>query len=456
MIFIVETKGIERTLISALTGATDQLNAHKEAGEIFSLLTNEDFTDREALTVFLKMKEAYEAGKSIGYEEFSLSLVGTDLLQMFEEMANIPFDSRPKEYARKLKEASAQRQFGRAVELIKEAIGKGVPVQEAMGKHVLPLIESTNPLADRAAFEAQPMKQSAKELSEMYSRMKAGTWKDTNCVPAGFLEIDGVLRGGFKSSQLIIIGARPGTGKTALALQMAYNMAQRPERGKVLFVSLEMTQRELAARLVAHITGIGTPDCARNAAFLENRNPGALEKLENAAKELESLPLLTITQVQNIQSLCAEIRKQFKKEQKKIQCVFIDYLGLIPATEKKANSYEATTAISKTLKPLAKELGVPVVVLSQFSRGTEKEKRLPMVSDLRDSGQIEQDADVIFLLSDDLKESDIEKEERLNEFPGSEKILINLAKHRNGRRETFSALFTGRTFSFSNLKRSKK
>jgi replicative DNA helicase len=238
-------------------------------------------------------------------------------------------------------------------------------------------------------------------------------------VPSGFEDLD-KLTNGFQKGEMIIIGARPSIGKTALALNMASYITVRKECPAAFF-TLEMSDIALITRILASESKIDAGSLRTG--FIQakefNTIVEAAERIAEAplyTVDLPNMPLLDLRSV--ARRLCSE---------KKIEIIFIDYLQLISLDRRELAEYERISEISRSLKALARELEVPVVALSQVGRESEKAGQAPGLASLRGSGSIEQDADVVMLLHRDRKT----KDENGNplEYIDTE---LNLAKQRNG------------------------
>ena len=218
--------------------------------------------------------------------------------------------------------------------------------------------------------------------------VEAGEGRD-NFVPSGFPRLDEILGGGFIRSGLYILGARPAMGKSTFAVNLADDID-----GNVLLVSLEMSPEQLTAKRVARLTGIPAGKLLRGAVTDEDWQKIAVANsaLSEQGVYINSRYGLTVPQIQLLAQSVPELR-----------AVIVDYLGLIQPATRGGNTYETVTAISRELKLLAISLSVPVICLCQLSRSVEsREDKRPRLSDLRDSGAIEQDADaVMFLYRDD-------------------------------------------------------
>jgi replicative DNA helicase len=237
-------------------------------------------------------------------------------------------------------------------------------------------------------------------------------------LPTGFHALDYILHG-FHPTDLIVVAARPGMGKTSLALQFAVAAARQPHALPVAVFSLEMSKQQLSMRMVCAEARIDSSQVRRG--FVDDHE---WTQLMNGADRLYDLPIL-VDDAPNVSVL--DIRARLRRLQMNggLGMVVIDYLQLIAPSRRKDSRNQEVSDISRDLKILAKELGVPVIALSQLSRSIEQRgDKLPVLSDLRDSGAIEQDADVVMLIY----RGDMYR-------PGedtdpSTKLIV--AKHRNG------------------------
>lgn len=245
-----------------------------------------------------------------------------------------------------------------------------------------------------------------------------------NGVPSGFTGIDRITSG-WKPGNLIIIAARPAMGKTAFTLSMARNIAVDFKK-PIAFFSLEMSSVELVTRLIISETGLPGEKIKR----------GRLEQyewvlLEEKIKNLEAAPMfIDDTPGISIFELRAKARRL--KKQFDIQCIFIDYLQLMTGpVESRGNREQEVSAISRSLKAIAKELGLPIVTLSQLNRSVETRggNKRPQLSDLRESGAIEQDADMVMFIHRP-EYYGITVDEDQNSTVGMAEIIIS--KHRSG------------------------
>jgi replicative DNA helicase len=253
---------------------------------------------------------------------------------------------------------------------------------------------------------------------------KARNQKDgLSGVPSGFTSIDRITSG-WQKTDLVIIAARPSMGKTAFVLSMARNMAVEHERPVAVF-SLEMSSIQLANRLIAAETELGSDKLKTGR--LENYE---WEHLNRKISSLEKAPIyIDDTPALSIFELRAKCRRL--KMQHDIQVVIVDYLQLMTSgSEGRGSREQEVSAISRSLKAIAKELDIPILALSQLNRSVEsREGKRPQLSDLRESGAIEQDADIVAFIHRP-EYYGITEDDSGNSLIGVAEIII--AKHRNG------------------------
>ena len=295
-----------------------------------------------------------------------------------------------------------------------------------------------NIMQDKSQKSYAPIKdvlvESFTQLEELYNRKQHITG-----VPSGFTELD-YRTAGFHGSELILIAARPAMGKTAFALNIATNAAVKGNVPVAVF-SLEMSKEQLVNRILCSESMVDS-NKVRTGKLEEDdwtKLAGTIGPLSEAEIYIDDTPGI------NIMEIRAKCRKL--KLEKNIGMVVIDYLQLIQGSGKRGGSREQEISeISRSLKILAKELNVPVIALSQLSRAAEQRPdHRPMLSDLRESGAIEQDADIVmFLYRDDYYNQDSEKKDIAE---------VIIAKHRGGSTGTVELLWLGSYTKFVNLER---
>ena len=321
-------------------------------------------------------------------------------------------------------------------------------------------------LADTARYGEGPLEfhEALRRAVETAERAQARGGKISG-VSTGFAEVDQLLSG-LQPSDLLILAGRPGMGKTALATNMAFNAArfsvqdaeagEKVSRGSpVLFFSLEMAAQQLSARILSEQTEIEMWKI-RSGRFAESE----WERFVLTMQELSTLPLY-IDDTGGISIAQIAARSRRLKREKNIGLIVIDYLQLIEPSRRAENRVQEITEITKGLKTLAKELNVPVLALSQLSRGVDsRDDKRPVLSDLRESGSIEQDADVVmFVYREEYYLKSREPEpgtaehgkwmEKMERAHRRAELLIE--KHRHGATNKLDLFFDDRFTRFSNL-----
>ncbi|MFZ5806392.1 MAG: replicative DNA helicase [Verrucomicrobiota bacterium] len=279
-------------------------------------------------------------------------------------------------------------------------------------------------------------------------------------IPSGFDDLDR-LTTGFKGGEMIVLAARPGVGKTALALSMAKNFVkERYDEKEDRFVkpghrvgifSLEMTTQQLMLRLLAAHANVSLQKIREG-----NLSDQEIMGLRAVADEMAELPLfMDESSILTISQLRAKARRM--KQMHGTEIFIIDYLQLLTSTSDKAreNRQVEVSEISRGIKALALELNVPIIVLSQLNRRPEDSMAEPALHHLRESGSIEQDADVVMLLNRvETKEGETETVQHKNTF--ATRCKLNIAKQRNGPTDKIDLLFRGECTLFESMPRLAK
>lgn len=260
-------------------------------------------------------------------------------------------------------------------------------------------------------------------------------------IPCGFYDLD-AMTGGFQRSDLIIVAARPGIGKTSLCTNIAHHIAS--QKKLVAFFSLEMSKEQLVQRILS-----GEAKVESNRLRSGRIGEGEWERISRAIGELSELPLF-IDDTPNI--TVTEIRSKSRRLQAEqggeLGMLVIDYLQLMEGSSPN-NRVQELSQITRSLKGLARELNVPIVALSQLNRGVEaRQDKRPLMSDLRESGALEQDSDLILMLY---------RDEYYNpDTPDRGIAEVIITKHRHGPTGTIKLLFDAQYTTFRNLIASKK
>ena len=274
----------------------------------------------------------------------------------------------------------------------------------------------------------EPIRDAMAQIKRMLSK------EDSDGLLTGYKDLDN-LTNGLKPAEMIVIAARPSVGKTSLAMNIVENIAFSPKYSddpkNILVFSLEMSSASLAMRMICGRARVNMNDLRKG--FIAKNYA---EELNKVSKRFQEAPIwvddtsgLTINQIR------AKARRV--KTRNPLSLVVVDYLQLISGDTRSPSRENQISDISRGLKAMAKELDVPVIVLSQLNRDSEKEKRDPRLSDLRESGSIEQDADIVMLLGKHRKGEDIREMDQgqQTDEPAEEDfepIQLLLAKQRNG------------------------
>ncbi len=326
----------------------------------------------------------------------------------------VPSSANVEYYAKIVRDCSVRRAVMKlSAEIRQKAHDDGIETSLLLDELQESIFEISQ---DRQSVTYKSAKEIVPETMRLIEKLSKSTSQYTG-VPAGYPDLDS-MTSGFHDSELIIIGARPSVGKTAFALNVAANMALR-EGASVGFFSLEMPDTQLMNRLLASEARVNS-EKVRSGLM----KPSDIQSLMDAASRLYEAKLF-IVDVPNIKLLDLRSLARRMKTENDIQVLFIDYLTLITHENSDLPRWEQISSISRSLKALARELRIPVVALSQLKR--EAEGKQPSMADLRESGSIEQDADVIMFLHRE-REIDKRQDERSPYIPTE----LIVAKQRNG------------------------
>ncbi|WP_309398422.1 replicative DNA helicase [Cerasicoccus maritimus] len=291
---------------------------------------------------------------------------------------------------------------------------------------------------DRISDAAQPVEKTVDDAMRMIYQMYENRGEITGTT-TGFIDLDKMTTG-WHPAEMIVVAARPSMGKTSIALNMVEGalFPRVGEAAPTLVFSLEMPSEQLAVRML----------CSRARVNMSKLREGFLPKekqqdLVKVAQELKQAPLF-IDDSSGLTILEIRAKARRLSNQVKLGLVMVDYLQLV-AGDNNIPREQQIAEISRGMKGMAKELGVPVIVLAQLNRESEKEKRQPRMSDLRESGSIEQDADVILLIS---KPREFDEQEDLASDAVARDLII--AKQRNGPVGTVPLMFTKNLTRFEN------
>jgi replicative DNA helicase len=361
-------------------------------------LTPKDFYTRRNQLIFEVMRELSEAGKPIDTVtvvdrlEHKGLLEGTDDTVYIADLAmSVPSASNILYYIDIIEQDAVRRSLIEAGnEIIRDANGSEDDAADIVGR-AGDLIY--NIAVKRRRDSLEHIKQA---LLEGYTRIGESMDSKTGLLgmPTGFKLLDKKLSG-LQKSQLIVIAGRPGMGKTSFALNIAQNIALN-QKVPVAIFSLEMSREQLAMRMLCSEANVDSQKTRSGDLTYDD-----LDKLANAVKILGTSPIyIDDSPAVTILEILAKSRRL--KQEIGLGAIVIDYLQLMSGKERRENRQQEISAMTRSLKIMAKEIETPVLLLSQLSRESEKrESKIPVLSDLRESGSIEQDADVVIFLHRD-------------------------------------------------------
>ena len=424
---MIDKKGVDE-VIDILTPESFYKEIHQNIFDaIFKLFQRSEPID--LLTVSNQLKKDGTHNK-VGGDFYLISLT-----QKVSSSAHIEF------HARIILQKFIQRSLIKiSNEIISDSYDESKDVFDLLDNAESKLYDVTQGNIKKSSETAQSLVIQAKNKIESISNKKG-----ISGIPSGFNKID-KLTAGWQQSDLVIIAARPGMGKTALALSMASNIAIE-NKIPLAFFSLEMSSIQLITRMISSETGLDS----------NKLRTGKLEKheweqLNIRVKNLEKAPLyIDDTPSLSIFDLRAKARRLVS--QKKVKIIIVDYLQLMTAggNMKIGNREQEISTISRNLKALAKELSIPVIALSQLSRLVEgRTSKRPLLSDLRESGAIEQDADIVsFIYRPEYYKIDTWDDNDRSSTEGEAEFIVS--KHRNGGLENIRIRFIPALGKFEDL-----
>jgi replicative DNA helicase len=418
VLLIPTNDGIEKDLISILVSDSSVMES------VYPELMPSDFQVDDAAEVYTLMRELYNKGKRWNLSTLYSQNLSDSAKELLYHIPEGPTHTYKKEIVNSVKNQGVGRKiFKELYELMSDnakttdrslVISKALQIFAKLSQRTLSDEESKTDSLQR-------------HKTLMVSRYGGGQVG----VPTGMKELDKLLGQGMRRSNLIIIGARPSVGKTSLSLSMAYNAAKTGK--KVMFVSIEMSMEEIMDKLVAFETGLPVNALVRGKA--------AKDQVSNAYKRLLKVPL-TIKDVPDATTGSIYAMAVKEKAKSGLDLVVVDYLGkLKDPSEKGDNDVRRIGRLTDGLKMIARMLNVVVLSPHQLSRRIEQRSKesqdSPMLSDLRDSGNVEQDADVVMFLT------------RRNLL--SPEAQLHISKHRTGSTGVVDLRFDSDTTKFSSL-----
>lgn len=407
------------------------------------MLRPEDFYRSAHQKIFSAMIKLNDEGKAVDLIIVTEELAANKGLEdvggvayLSELAGSVPTAANVEYYARIVEEKSLLRRLIRtATNIAQEGYSREDEVEGLLGEAEKSIMEVAQ-RKNSGSFEniKDVLVRAYDNIEELANRKG-----DVTGIPTGFAELDR-MTAGFQRNDLIIVAARPSVGKTAFALNIAQNVATKTDENVAIF-SLEMGAEQLVMRMLCAEGNINAQSLRTGALTDEDwrKLTMAMGSLSNAGIFIDDSPGVRIGEIRS--------KSRRLKQEHGLGMIVIDYLQLIQGNGRSGeNRQQEVSEISRSLKALARELEVPVIALSQLSRGVEqRQDKRPMMSDIRESGSIEQDADIVaFLYRDDYYDKESENKNI---------IEIIIAKQRNGPTGTVSLAFVKEYNKFVNLER---
>jgi replicative DNA helicase len=348
--------------------------------QVQASLSPEDFATEQTRAVYQVMLRMWQEDQVIDAMTVS-ARCGVDQSWFVDVLDRTPTAHRCMDYVAAVRR---NRQYGAIRELADSLVTGATLRKESPGEIIGAALDQLERIGQGRETGVLSNDKSLVRFLEHRQTLEGG---GSITVPTGFPSLDRILGSGMMDTGLYILGARPGVGKTSLGLMIAEQAARtRP----VLFVSLEMTDIEITCRRVSNISGVGIGHLLYGRQLrsdMAGRVRAAVQTLGDSRLLINRAEGATVA---DIELMAKSVRAEL---------VVIDYLGLIETQERYASSYERVSVVSRSLKRLARRLGCPILCLAQLNRQSEsRESKRPQISDLRDSGAVEQDADGILLL----------------------------------------------------------
>lgn len=430
----------ERSLLGSMLISSDVCQT------VLSLASKDDFYLDSHRILFDAMQNIYADNSPVDVTTLTSYLIDKKLLDktggveyLLELSESVPTTSHSEHYLKRLNEkALLRRLIKESTEIIEKAYGDVENINDFIGEVEKDFLNVTR---DRNAGEFQNVKSVIQKVTDRLVMLQKADGKISG-VKTGYYDLD-KLTSGFQKGDLIILAARPSVGKTAFALNVAYNVSYKSDEAVAIF-SLEMPAEQLIQRIICSAGSLKAESLRSGSILKESseRYYAAADKVSKCNLYIDDTPGIRVGEI------AAKCRR-LKREQG-LKMIVIDYLQLIsgPANSRESRQQEVSD-ISRQLKMIARELEVPVLALSQLSRSVEKrDNKRPVLSDLRESGAIEQDADIVSFIH----REDYQDPKKEAETQGATDIII--AKHRNGALADIRLVFLKQFSKFANPARS--
>lgn len=423
--------------------------------KVSSIIKASDFYNPNNQIIFSAIEEVLSEGKAVDSLTIIDYLTKNNLLEKAGGRAYIAeltdfstISSLVESYSFMVRESSRRRAlYKTSMSLASDAFDESKDITNSIdaGANTLnDLLLTVNTISEKDYFDSI-VGQVTEDI------LNAIDGKDTGDKPieTGFDILDKYCNGGFSKEDYIIVAARPSIGKTAFGISMMHNMIKNGK--KVVFFSLEMPSKSIAYRMISGESKVNLSKIIKKS-FLDDESDRVFTAAENLYSYGRNFYIVDVPNIplSDLRSMARAVNKSMGG----IDCIVIDYIGLISlsSTGRDLTDYERVTRVSKGLKQLARELKVPVVVLCQVSR--DSEEREPVLSNLRDSGAIEQDADVVCFLHRKRMLTEEEKQKNARDHEGRASIQVTkliVAKNRNGETGSFKIGYHAETTTFVNV-----
>jgi replicative DNA helicase len=410
-------------------------------GQVVEQIDAESFSLPEHRHIFEAVVKLYEANSKIDLVLLRDELVHRDRLKaaggvdyLVRVAESVPTAANVEYYIRIVKDKAMLRQLVRVSEEIhRQACDETGDVGEKLDAAEKQIFEVTEKKITGSAVAIKHL------LTETFENIESRKGSHITGLSTGFTELNNLLCG-LHNGEMVIVAGRPSMGKTSFALNIAEHLGA-DENVSVAVFSLEMSRQQLVERILCSRAKVDSQGVRKGMISAEQH-----AELQRVGGELYEKPIF-IDDTPGLTPLMLRAKCRRLKSQHNIQCVFLDYLQLMALGGQVESRQQEISAISRYFKALARELEIPVVVLSQLNRSPEgREDHRPRMSDLRESGSIEQDADVVLLLH---------REDYYNKgkdnFEETNVAEVIVAKQRNGPTDTVKLYFDGRFTRFDNL-----
>lgn len=416
------------------------------ANKVADVLSSGDFYKKKHGIIYEAMLELYEKNDPIDLvslanrleEKGALKEIGgnTYLTQL---VSSVPVASNVVFYAKTVaKKATLRRLINTATNIVEMGYGQDDDVEKLLDMAEQQLFEVSQQCSRKDFIPIKSILEEAfNRIDELHKNKDA-----LRGVPTGFASLDGVLAG-LQKSDLVILAARPSLGKTTLALDIMRNVSVKAKMPVAMF-SLEMSKDQLVDRMLSSEAEVDLWKL-RTGKLTDQGEYSDFQRLGDAMGVLSEAPIfIDDSGAANIMQIRAMARRL--QAEQELGLIIVDYLQLMESRNSNDNRVQEISEISRSLKQLARELGVPILALSQLSRAVEnRSPQIPRLSDLRESGSIEQDADVVLFIYREDKENPETNKKNIAE--------IHIAKHRNGPVGKADLYFNERSVKFMDIDR---